>query len=231
MHSLPPCKTEPPLSSDKEELNHSSKAHLVTGIPSVDWIQIDENSGQRKPPRHTPDPLPKVRLSDPTMKKGKTPSIKAPPGFNPNDTEAMQHIDLKWQALTLSGGPLFYKWVDEYYQRNDQGEWMQLILTSEDKADFKPYCAGWLTEDTAEEEVSGKQLTVPSLHKTGTTRYRRAGEPPWLRWIRKRMKSQKGYLEAEILEKEGQEHLLPLPLHQPQGQPQECLKTSLAKWL
>ena len=97
------------------------------------------------------------------MKKGKTPSIKAPPGFNPNNTEAMQHI--KWQALTLSGGPLFYKWENEYYQKNDQAEWMQLILTSEDKADFKPYHASWHTEDTTE-EVSRKQSMVPSLHKT-----------------------------------------------------------------
>ena len=76
----------------------------------------------------------------------------------------MQHI--KWQALTLSGGPLFYKWEDEYYQRNDQGEWMQLILTSEDKADFKPYHACWCTEDSTEEEVSGKQSMVPRLYKT-----------------------------------------------------------------
>ncbi len=75
----------------------------------------------------------------------------------------MQYV--KWQALMLSGGPLFYKWENEYYQRNDQGEWMQLILTSEDKADFKPYHASWHTEDTTE-EVSRKQSMVPSLHKT-----------------------------------------------------------------
>ncbi len=43
---------------------------------------------------------------------------------------------------------------------------MQLILTSEDKADFKPYHASWCTEDTTEKEVSGKQSMVPSLYKT-----------------------------------------------------------------
>ncbi len=83
--------------------------------------------------------------------------------------EAMRHKN--WQSLTLSGGPLFYKWEDEYYQRKDQGEWLQLILTAEEKADFKPYCAGWHTQDTAEQAVSGKQSVIPSLYKTHTTRH------------------------------------------------------------